>query len=278
MKLAYERWGSGREQLLLLHGFTGSRRAWDRLRPLLSPRVRATAVDLPGHGGSPACDSPGAEGFERTLNALEELMDELAIDQANFVGYSQGARVSLAFAFHAPQRVRRLILESGSPGLKLEQDRVARKKRDEALASGIETGGVASFVAQWEKLPLFAGLRKLGPDQEAVLRSIRLSCSAAGLASALRSLGAGVQPSYWHLLPRLRVPALLLTGARDRKYTAIARAMARELPLAWTRSFEDAWHAPHLEAPGPYAQEALGFLEARWFEAPLFDQSTEAVA
>ncbi len=278
MKMAFEQWGSGREPLLLLHGFTGNRQSWDHLRPLLAPHFRVVAIDLPGHGESPSCDPPGPVGFEETLAALERVVGEVDAPEVNVIGYSQGARVALGLAFRAPARIRRLVLESGSPGLKRRRDRVARRRQDEKLALEIELSGMAAFIERWQALPMFEGLRRLPPDLAAALRARRLSCSAAGLANALRSLGAGAQPSYWPVLPRLRVPTLLLTGARDFKLARIARAMTRELPLGWTKSFEDAWHAPHLEAPAAYAQEVLGFLGATWFEAPWADLNTERVA
>ncbi|HME91678.1 MAG TPA: 2-succinyl-6-hydroxy-2,4-cyclohexadiene-1-carboxylate synthase [Myxococcaceae bacterium] len=277
MKLAFEQWGEGREPLLLLHGFTGNRTAWDHLRPLFSPRFDALAVDLPGHGESSPCERAGPAGFEQTLSALEGILDSLGARGVNLVGYSQGARLALALAFRAPGRIGRVVLESGSPGLRSERERAARRRSDEALACQIESVGTESFIERWGRRPLFQGLRRLPSELACALRARRLSCSAAGLASALRSLGAGAQPSYWEQLPRLRVPVLLLSGARDSKFSGIARQMARELPLAWAKSFQGAWHAPHLEAPAEYAQEVIGFLGATWFEPPSADQKVEAV-
>jgi 2-succinyl-6-hydroxy-2,4-cyclohexadiene-1-carboxylate synthase len=277
MKLAFEEWGEGREPLLLLHGFTGNRRAWDHLRPILAPRFQAVAVDLPGHGESSPCEPVGPEGFEQTLSALERVLDALGAPKFNVLGYSQGARLALGLAFRAPERIARLVLESGSPGLRRLSDRISRRRRDEELAGEIESSGTAAFIERWQRLPLFQGLRRLPPDLAEGLKARRLSCSPIGLASALRSLGAGAQPSYWDRLPRLRVPALLLSGARDSKFSAMAREMARELPLAWRKSFPDTWHAPHLEAPAEYAREVIGFLGATWFEPPSADPQPETV-
>ncbi len=60
------------------------------------------------------------------------------------------------------------------------------------------------------------------------------------------------------------------------KFTAIAQAMAREMPMAWLRSFKDAWHAPHLEAAALFANEVLAFLSAPSLEAPWFDSEATA--
>ncbi len=271
MKLAYETWGTGRATLMLIHGFTGSRAAWNHLRPLMGPRVRAVAVDLPGHGGSPACASSGGRGFADTLAALARIADAVGAGPLDLLGYSQGARLALALALEMPGRVQRLILEGGTAGLKRARDRTLRQRRDEALAREIETHGTASFVARWQSLPLFAGVRRLPAELADSVRAGRLACSERGLASSLRSVGLGVQPNYWPMLPSLRIPTLLLTGKRDVKFSAIAQSMAREMPMAWCRSFEGAWHAPHVEAPGPFAREVLAFVSATSLEAPLFD-------
>ncbi len=274
MKLAFGQWGEGEATLFLLHGFAASRAAWDHLRPLLASSVRAVAVDLPGHGQSDPCRAPGRRGFEETLKALARTLDELRSGPVDLMGYSQGARLALGLALEWPGRVRRLILESGTAGLRRSRDRKIRQQRDEALARDIELYGVKAFVDRWESLPLFAGLRKLPRGLARSLRNQRLACSGRGLASSLRSVGVGLQPNYWPRLASLRVPTLLLSGRRDVKFTAIARAMARELPMAWCRSFDGAWHAPHLETPAAFAEEVLAFLGAA--AAPRFE--SEAVA
>ena len=274
MKLACGHWGDGEATLFLIHGFAASRAAWDHLRPLLGSSVKAVAVDLPGHGQSDPCAAQGRCDFEDTLEALARTLDELRIGPVDLLGYSQGARLALGLALEWPGRVRRLILESGTAGLTRSRDRRIRQRRDEALARDILRDGVEAFVDRWESLPLFAGLRRLPRGLASSLRRERLACSERGLASSLRSVGLGLQPNYWPRLASLRVPTLLLSGRRDVKFTEIARAMARELPMAWCRSFEGAWHAPHLETPAAFAEEVLAFLGAR--SVPRFE--SEAVA
>jgi 2-succinyl-6-hydroxy-2,4-cyclohexadiene-1-carboxylate synthase len=276
MKLAYSRWGQGSIPLMLIHGFTGSRASWDHLRPLMSSKVRAIAVDLPGHGASEPCSLSGAKGFAQTVDALRRAVDEFDAAPIGILGYSQGARLALALAVEWPDRVRRLILESGTAGLSSNRDRARRRASDEALATQIEADGIRSFVERWQSLPLFAGLRRLPAELADSVTAGRLACSPRGLATSLRSVGLGVQPNYWPILPALRVPTLLLTGRRDAKFTAIARAMARELPMAWLRSFDDAWHAPHLEAAALFASEVLAFLAIPLLEAPVFDSEANA--
>lgn len=271
LTLAYETWGEGTRPLLLLHGFTGNRGAFDHLRPLLGSSVQAIAVDLPGHGESPLPSRSGREGFIETVEALLSLVSRLGHTSVDLLGYSQGARLALALAVRAPERFGRLIMESGSPGLHRRQERAARREADAKLAAFIRTHGVEAFVDRWEALPLFDGLGRLPAELKASLRARRSACTAEGLAGALECLGLGVQPDYWPSLHRQRLPTLLLTGAADAKFTQTARRMAADLPVVWRHAFAGCGHAPHLEAPQAYAQEVLSFLHTPWYEAPQFE-------
>jgi 2-succinyl-6-hydroxy-2,4-cyclohexadiene-1-carboxylate synthase len=264
--LAHECWGGEGPPLVLLHGFTGNRGTFAHLRPLLLSHAAVVAVDLPGHGDTPFEDDTT---FASTLHSLLALLDALGLPRVDVAGYSLGARVALGLAVEAGHRVRRLVLESGSPGLRRRRNRGERRKQDEALAARIETGGVDAFVESWEALPLFSGLRALPQEVQEALRKRRLAADAEGLALSLRRLGLGSQPSYWASLPGVRVPTLLLSGARDVKFTGLAHRMAAELPVVWGHVFEGVGHAPHLEVPEAWAAEVCGFLAAPWMARPV---------
>ncbi|NPD25204.1 2-succinyl-6-hydroxy-2,4-cyclohexadiene-1-carboxylate synthase [Corallococcus exiguus] len=270
--LAYDSWGEGPHTLLALHGFTGSGATFEHLRPLLGRSVRVVAVDLPGHGRTPLPEKAGRDGFLETVEAVVGLARELG-GQVDLLGYSQGARVALGAAVRAPECFGRLIMESGSPGLHRRQERSERREADSKLVDFIRTKGVDAFVERWEALPLFDGLRRLPDLEQASLRERRKACTAQGLAGALETLGLGVQPDYWPALHRQRLPTLLLTGAQDEKFTALARRMAAELPVVWRHAFAGVTHAPHLEAPEEYVREVLSFLQTPWYEAPQFEHA-----
>jgi 2-succinyl-6-hydroxy-2,4-cyclohexadiene-1-carboxylate synthase len=270
-ELCYERWDGDGPPLLLLHGFTGSRKSFSHLREQLTPHAAVLVVDLPGHGESPFQEDTT---FTSTLQAVLRLLDELALPRVDVAGYSLGARVALGLAVEAGPRLRRLVLESGSPGLRRRRNRGERRRQDEALAARIEAQGVGAFVEAWEALPLFAGVRALPAEVQEALRARRLSGDAGGLALCLRRLGLGAQPSYWSALPSIRVPTLVLSGGRDVKFTALAQRMSAELPLVWGHVFSGVGHAPHLEVPEAWAREVTGFLSAPWLERPLVESDT----
>jgi 2-succinyl-6-hydroxy-2,4-cyclohexadiene-1-carboxylate synthase len=232
----------------LLHGFTGAGDAFEHL----DLPFQVAAPDLPGHGRSPA-----ARGWDA---ALDDLAEALGPERRFVYGYSMGARLALAYALRFPERVRALALESGSPGIEDAAERTRRRADDEELARLLEREGLEAFIARWERHPTLATLGEVPEPLASSLRARRLRNSTAGLASALRFLGAGAQPPLWAELPRLEIPTLLVAGERDAKFCAIARDMAARLPRARLRVVPSAGHAPHLEAPGD-----LAALVSDWF-------------
>jgi len=253
--------GSG-PAALLLHGFTGSKKSWSALFPLLEGRFRLLAVDLPGHGESGAPASPQRYRMEEVAADLAELVRELAGEPVHLLGYSMGGRLALFFALQYPELVRSLALESASPGLEGEAEREARRAADEALAERIEAQGVEAFVAEWERLPLFASQASLPEEVRRALRIQRLRNRPEGLVGSLRGMGTGAQPSLWGRLPELRPRTLLVAGTLDEKFSALNRRMAEAIPAARPELVPGAGHSVHLERPLEYAK----LLQRFWLE------------
>ncbi|MGD8319898.1 MAG: 2-succinyl-6-hydroxy-2,4-cyclohexadiene-1-carboxylate synthase [Gemmatimonadota bacterium] len=245
--------------MLLLHGFTGSAASWPgTLVDGLASRERLPVlVDLPGHGAHAGDTDPAHFALAPTL---ESLVRAQGPEPGPVVGYSMGGRLALAFAVAHPRRVTRLVLESASPGLATEEERAARREADETLARRLETRGIEAFVDAWEELPLFESQRALPPRIRAAQRARRLRNDPRSLAESLRGVGTGSLPSYWEALDRLSIPVLLLTGALDRKFTEIAREMARRLPDVRHVVVPGAGHAVHLERPHAWLSAVCGFL------------------
>ncbi|MSR35815.1 MAG: 2-succinyl-6-hydroxy-2,4-cyclohexadiene-1-carboxylate synthase [Gemmatimonadetes bacterium] len=250
------------DPILLVHGFGGGRRAWgpDILQALGRDR-RVLAVDLLGHGDSDDPSAPGRVALAPVLDDLERVLDLVGVGSCAWVGYSMGGRIALAAAVLRPERVARLALESASPGLATQAERGDRLERDQTLARTIEGEGVEAWVEAWEENPLFAARRTLSPDVRASFLALRRANRPASLASWLRGLGTGTQPSFWDRLDEVRAPALLVTGAADARYTRIARAMAAEMPRARHEVVAGAGHTVHLENPTAWISSVIPFLD-----------------
>lgn len=94
---AMYRAGSG-EPVVLLHGFTAAWRIWHPILADLVARYDVIAPTLPGHHGGPIYPADRPITFEHSTDAIEELLEELGVGTAHFVGNSMGGGIALELA------------------------------------------------------------------------------------------------------------------------------------------------------------------------------------
>ena len=239
-------------RVVLVHGFTQTRRSWDGVVAALagrSPDLDVVTIELPGHG-----DAGGVRlGFVESAGYLGDRGGE-----ATYVGYSMGGRLCLRLALDRPDTVRSLVLVGASPGIAAEGDRDARRRSDALLALDIEDGDVATFLDRWLAQPLFETMTPRPEDLAA-----RRNNPRDGLAYALRSLGTGTQEPLWDRLPELSMPTVLVAGEHDAKFRAIAAQMADRIgPRAQTVVIPGAGHAVPLDQPTALAEVVLAHAAA----------------
>lgn len=251
-------WGKG-VPLVLIHGFSGNAASWQGIAAILGAQYRVIAIDVIGHGESDKPTDVYKYQMQNVAHDLAMLMQPE--ERVHLLGYSMGGRLALYMACHYPQIIRSLILESASPGLKTEAERLERTHQDNTLADRIERDGIAAFVDAWEKVPLWATQHKLPADILQAQRQQRLNNDPVGLANNLRGMGTGVQPSLWGCLPRLSIPVQLITGGSDAKFTVINQEMAGLLPNAHLNIIPDAGHNTHLEQEERFLQVIHHFLK-----------------
>ncbi len=99
--------------VILLHGFTASAQSnWQTtgwIEELTKANRRVIALDARGHGDS---DKPyNSRLYPSNVMITDSLylMDKLHIAQADFIGYSMGARMSAFAAINAPEKVRKVV-------------------------------------------------------------------------------------------------------------------------------------------------------------------------
>lgn len=95
--LSYEIIGEG-EPLVLVHGISHRRQAWDAVVDRLAEERQVILVDLPGHGESPDLDLGGRTVQEAFKQELIDLFEHLDIDRPHIAGNSLGGRIALEAA------------------------------------------------------------------------------------------------------------------------------------------------------------------------------------
>jgi 2-succinyl-6-hydroxy-2,4-cyclohexadiene-1-carboxylate synthase len=210
------------ESVVLLHGFSGTHRAWDGVIAALDrERYRPLALDLPGHGE--------AAGSERPITFAGCVAHVLGRSPKRFTlcGYSMGGRVALHVALVAPERVSRLVLVSCSAGIADDADRAARRESDGALAQELERIPFEEFIERWRTQPLFAADP---PEVGELARADQRRNRPDALAAVLRGIGTGEMQPLWERLGELAMPVTVVVGDRDAKFRALGERMTQLLP------------------------------------------------
>ena len=206
------------ESNVLLHGFSGTHRAWDGVRQCLDgERYRVLALDLPGHGA--------VANAERPITFAGCVEHVLARSPERFVlcGYSLGGRVALHVALAAPERVGRLMLVSCGAGIEGPAERATRRQADRRLADDLEHMPFEDFIERWRSQPLFADEP---PQVGKLAREDQRRNRPDALAAVLRGIGIGEMQPLWDRLGELTMPVAIVVGERDAKYRALGARMA----------------------------------------------------
>lgn len=235
--------------IVLVHGFTQTRRCWGPAAGELARDHEVVRVDAPGHGRS--------SEVQADLAAGGRLIAEQG-GEATYLGYSMGARFCLHLALSNPELVRGLVLIGGTAGIEDSDERAARRDQDLRTAARIQAEGLEAFLDAWLTQPLFARL-----PAERTFRSERLENSVEGLASSLQQAGTGSQEPSWQQLDQLMMPVLVVAGALDDKFSALAQRMAAAIgDNATLARIPAAGHAAHLEQPDAFLAALRPWLAA----------------
>jgi len=104
--------GTGSPPVVFVHGFACSHKDWRAQIDHFSARHTTVAVDLPGHGATPAAVEPAS--IERCGSVVADLLRARSLAPAVLVGHSMGCRVVLEAALRAPEHVAGIALVDGS--------------------------------------------------------------------------------------------------------------------------------------------------------------------
>jgi pimeloyl-ACP methyl ester carboxylesterase len=212
INIYYEIYGKG-EPLVLIYGYAGHSGLWFRQIPVLSKKYRVIAFDNRGVGRSDKPDIPYTMAM--MAGDISGLLNVIGVDAAHIFGISLGGMIAQHFALNCPQRVISLIL-------------------------GCTTcGGVHSILAKPESLAAlfdFERLKKMTPEEAVrqtmpfcfsqefieknpdiverrVAKSLEYRTPAHGAA---RQAEAAIGHDTYELLPKIKLPTLVIAGDNDR--------------------------------------------------------------
>jgi pimeloyl-ACP methyl ester carboxylesterase len=212
--------------VVLLHGLTATHRyvvMGSRALERLGHRV--IAYDARGHGRSQPAEP---YDYPALAEDLAHVLDERGLDAAVLAGASMGAHTIARFAIDRPERVRAAVFITPAYD---PADFPGDLDRWDALADGLERGGIEGFVAAYGPIT--------GPwaeTTEKVLRQrLALHEHPEAVAQALRQVPRSRPFDSLDELARIETPTVIV-ASRDEADPghplAVGEAWARTIPGA----------------------------------------------
>ncbi|QEL15436.1 alpha/beta fold hydrolase [Limnoglobus roseus] len=252
-RMRYLTWGDGPRILVIVHGLNDQPRSFAMVMGHLVGDFRCVALDLPhGRGDGATLGAYRHADYARDLLAL---LDHLKLDQVDLLGSSFGSTISLRTAAEFPARIRRLVLQGGfarRPLLRWQRG-LARLGRYWPWQMEQLIGRVT--VMKHFEAPAFVSAP---PDIFDFLMENSGPSPCRAVARRVLELNKlDLRP----LLPRVRVPVLMLGGDRD---TIVPREFEAEVErgLSDVRrvEFTPCGHYPQYTHPSAMAAEVRRFL------------------
>lgn len=223
--------------LLFLHGFLGQKEDWDPLLSYLSSSSEIKAIDLP---------------YRATDIALA--VKEIAPKAKIVVGYSAGGRIALELKARFPNDYGKIIALSAHPGLKTEQEKIARLKIDEQWIEMLKKGPFAEFLEKWYGQDLFQSLKN-SPHYDEILKRRKMQ-NPEDLAHFLTHFSIAKKQA-----PQISPETIFIHGKLDLKYGKLYRTL---VPIEKIFTIENAGHAAHIENPQGSASVIQGAIDEHY--------------
>jgi len=252
LKVHYETFGTGKEALVFIHGWSCDLSFWARQVGAFPGRA-VVAIDLPGHGGS---DSPQvsytADLFARSINAVLEAQ---GISKAVLVGHSMGTPAVRQFYRLYPEKTLALVAVDGSlramggpEQFKALASRYRQPNYKDAIGAAVDSmlGPSAS------------------PELKVAVKQVMVRTPSQVVASAMEGMG---DPAVWAPDP-IKVPLLVIL-AKAPLWTADYEHFVRGLaPQVDYHVLEGVDHFLMLERPDEFNALLGDFLARNGLLAP----------
>lgn len=258
---------SDKPPLLCLHGLTRNARDWAEFAERYSPGHRVLALDFRGRGGSDYDPLPARYNQLTYAADVIELLDQLGIAQAIFVGTSLGGLVTMAIAVTAPQRIAATILNDVGPDV--DPEGVGRiltyVGKDVRFASWDEAARAiaANYGSSFDRYTHEDWVKMAKRNCREDNGEIRFDYDMA-IAEPFKTTGPTPHVDLWPFFLALgHKPLLVVRGAKSDLLTAATAAKMQQLVPGMTLAVvPGVGHAPELNEPEAVAaiDEFLGSL------------------
>jgi sigma-B regulation protein RsbQ len=243
--------------IILAHGFGCDQNLWRLVVPLLEPEFRLVLFDHVGAGSSDlaAWDAAQYATLQRYAEDVLDIVEQLELEDAVFVGHSVAAMIGVLAAATDPDAFRGLVLLTPSPCY-IDDDGYrggfCRRDIDELLES-MESNylGWASTMA-----PAIMGTPDRPELEEELTDSFCRTEPSRALAFARTTFLSDNRAD----LARVGVPTLVVECSEDTLAPREVGAYVRDhIPGSELVTLEATGHCPHLSVPEPTAATIAAF-------------------
>ena len=230
------------EPILLIHGFASNHvvnwGATGWIDTLKRAGYRVIAMDVRGHGKSQKLRDPESYPLALMADDAVRLLDHLGIPRADVMGYSMGARITVAMALAHPERLRSMVL--GGMGYAM----VEGMRGEDAIVAALEAPSLDDVTGE--------------PGRAYRKFAEQTGSDVLALAACMRRARQTFTPEQ---LATIRIPTLIAIGDKD-KVAGSAEDLARLIPGA---EFFIIPNRDHMLATGDhrYKNAVLDFLRRR---------------
>jgi esterase len=191
LKLNYKQYGDSGKYVVIVHGLFGMLDNWHKMAKLLSPEYQVITLDVRNHGASPHNERMS---YADICSDINELLIDLNISSAHFVGHSMGGKAVMKLADLHPELIDKLCVVDIAPKrykpghheifkamFELPvSELTSRKDAENHLATRIKDAGIRLFILknidrkteggyQWK-----LGLQNIYSNYEQIIDSITL--------------------------------------------------------------------------------------------------------
>jgi pimeloyl-ACP methyl ester carboxylesterase len=249
-KITYSDTGKG-TTIVLLHGFLENLKMWNRFIPELSEKHRVIAIDLLGHGATECLGY--VHTMEDQADMVHEVLHDLKIRKAVFIGHSMGGYVALAFAELYPDVMKGLVLLNSTS----RADSAERKFNRERAILAVKQNYTAFVRMSIANLFNEDNRERLAVEIELV-KMEALKTPLQGIVAALE--GMKIRKDREFLLHFSPYPMMLILGKKDGVLNYKESLDQIENSKVELVTFPDG-HMSYIENESPLKKHLLTFLK-----------------
>ncbi len=182
--------------LIMIHGNEDRCEYFEHQIKHFSGRYRCLALDSRAHGKTPR--GTKSLTIRQMAQDVVDWMDEMDIEQADFIGFSDGGNIMLILAMTHPERIRKMVVDGAN----------------------LDLSGVADGAVKWVNDEYNAALAKADSDP-----AMKIKAEIIGLMVHDPNINADD-------LTKINVPTLVMAGTEDLILAEHTELIASKIPGA----------------------------------------------